>query len=60
MPDQSFYRGQIHSNHKFGLPTHRTYRQAYGHDMGQDRPADRWVFWVTVVCFSTALLLVGF
>jgi hypothetical protein len=60
MPDQRFYRGQIHSNHKFGLPTPRTSREAFGMQTEWHRDPDKWVFAVVMVCFAIGLFVVGF
>lgn len=60
MPDQRFYRGHIHSNHKFGLPTPRTSREAFGLEDEQKSAADFAVAIVVLVCFIIALFVVGF
>lgn len=43
MCKHSFHIGGIHSNYKFGLPTPRTSRQAFGSELETPRPADSWV-----------------
>ena len=60
MPDQRFYRSQIHSNHKFGLPTPRTSREAFGMDLERRNDADYAVAIVVMVCFVLGLIVVGF
>lgn len=48
---QPWQRCYLHSNWKFGRPTSRTTRQAYGHNVEFDgrRKADTFVFWFAVV-----------
>lgn len=50
MRKHSFHIGGIHSNYKFGVPTPRTSRQAFGSEMETSRPEDNWVGWVVLVC----------
>ena len=50
MCKHSFHIGGIHSNYKFGLPTPRTSRQAFGSETETSRPEDNWVGWVVLVC----------
>jgi hypothetical protein len=54
---QDFYRGQIHSNHKFGLPGPRTSRQAFGHDISWETHRDHAVFWAVVLCVAVGFLV---
>lgn len=60
MRKHSFHIGGIHSNYKFGLPTPRTSRQAFGSDFDRNQAADHLVFVVVLVCSAVGLLIVGF
>lgn len=55
MCKHSFHIGGIHSNYKFGLPTPRTSRQAFGSELKTPRSADSWALWVVLAC-----VVVGF
>lgn len=52
--------GAAHSNWKFGRPSPRTSRQAFGHDFEpQASTADRVVFWVVALAVALAYAFWG-
>lgn len=62
MADQKFHIGGIHSNYKFGKPTPRTFRQAFGEEFDGEfdetkRSMDGLVLAFTLACFVIGLVV---
>ena len=56
----TFWMGQMNSNHQFMKLTPRTAREAFGHSLDAGhRSSDTWVFLAVVLCASIGMLVVS-